>query len=120
VSIPAIVGESKDVEKGREMNQQAMEAAARNGTRRNAPAAPAAGGLAAWLLQRLHVVRRCEPRLAVLERIALAPRQSLALVEAEGRRFLVATSPEGTPAFFALDGRTRNEQARKAAARVSW
>jgi hypothetical protein len=39
------------------------------------------------------------PRLELLERIALAPRQSLALVEAEGRRFLVATSPEGAPAF---------------------
>jgi flagellar biogenesis protein FliO len=61
------------------------------------------GGLAGWLLMRLRVVRRAAPRLAVLERIALAPRQSLALVEAEGRRFLVATSPEGTPAFYALD-----------------
>ena len=30
--------------------------------------------------------RRHEPRLELLERIALAPRQSLALVEAEGRR----------------------------------
>jgi flagellar biogenesis protein FliO len=61
------------------------------------------GGLAGWLLMRLRVVRRAPPRLAVLERISLAPRQSLALVEAEGRRFLVATSPEGTPAFYALD-----------------
>ena len=47
--------------------------------------------------------KRREPRLALLERIALAPRQSLALVEAEGRRFLVATSQEGGPAFYALD-----------------
>jgi hypothetical protein len=70
-------------------------------------ARPPIGGLAGWLLGRLHVARRAAPRLAVLERIALAPRQSLALVEAEGRRFLVATSPEGTPAFYALDGPVR-------------
>jgi len=65
------------------------------------------GGLAGWLLERLRGTRRAPPRLAVLERIALAPRQSLALVEAEGRRFLVATSPEGAPAFYALDGESR-------------
>jgi len=85
------------------------------------------GGLAGWLLGRLHGGRRSEPRLAVLERIALAPRQSLALVEAEGRRFLVATSPEGTPAFYALDEAARRRSARAAMrpgadrdARVSW
>ncbi|HEY1160224.1 MAG TPA: flagellar biosynthetic protein FliO [Terracidiphilus sp.] len=65
------------------------------------------GGLAGWLLERLRVTRRAPPRLAVLERIALAPRQSLVLVEAEGRRFLVATSPEGTPAFYAFAEQTR-------------
>jgi hypothetical protein len=80
------------------------------------------GGLAGWLLERmpsrlpswllggLRVRRRPAPRLAVLERIALGPRQSLALVEAEGRRFLVATSPEGTPAFYALDEPTRRPE----------
>src|SRR5580704_11767275 len=68
-----------------------------------APSPSPIGGLAGWMLKRLRVVRRAPPRLAVLERIALAPRQSLALIEAEGRRFLVATSPEGTPAFYALD-----------------
>jgi hypothetical protein len=66
-----------------------------------------AGGLTGWLLDRLRSTRRPRPRLALLERIALAPRQSLALVEAEGRRFLVATSPEGAPAFYALDGEIR-------------
>lgn len=66
-----------------------------------------AGGLAGWLLDRLRVTRRSRPRLALLERIALAPRQSLALVEAEGRRFLVATSVEGAPAFYALDEHAR-------------
>jgi hypothetical protein len=64
-------------------------------------------GLAGWLLDRLRGSRRPRPRLELLERIALAPRQSLALVEAEGRRFLVATSPEGGPAFYPLDGELR-------------
>jgi flagellar biogenesis protein FliO len=76
---------------------------------------------------------RVERRLALLERIALAPRQSLALVEAEGRRILVATSAEGGPAFYPLDeghrlnagGRTGVHDARRGAAgrrqpRVSW
>jgi flagellar biogenesis protein FliO len=86
-----------------------------------------AGGLAGWLLGRLRGAGRREPRLAVLERIALAPRQSLALVEAEGRRFLVATSPEGTPAFYALDeaGRRRGAPPARISgadrdARISW
>ena len=106
------------------MNQQANGSAATTGS---IPVAPVGrqpgrqiGGLAGWLLKKLRVVRRSEPRLAILERIALAPRQSLALVEAEGRRFLVATSPEGTPAFYALDGRNQDDRARKPAARVSW
>jgi hypothetical protein len=71
------------------------------------PARGLPGGLAGWLLGRMRGMRRAPARLAILERIALAPRQSLALVEAEGRRFLVATSPEGTPAFYPLDGYVR-------------
>ncbi len=62
------------------------------------------GGLAGWLMARFSGRRRrAEPRLALVERIALAPRQSLALIEAEGRRILVATSAEGGPAFYPLD-----------------
>ncbi|MGB0065404.1 MAG: flagellar biosynthetic protein FliO [Terracidiphilus sp.] len=61
-------------------------------------------GLGAWLVEKLRGRQRSEPRLALLERINLAPRQSLELVEAEGRRILVATSPEGGPAFYPLDG----------------
>jgi hypothetical protein len=60
-------------------------------------------GLGAWLLGRLRGRRRAQPRLALLERITLAPRQSLALIEAEGRRILVATSAEGGPAFYPLE-----------------
>ena len=55
------------------------------------------------LLMKLRGVRSPQPRLELLERITLAPRQSLALIEADGRRILVATSPEGGSAFFALD-----------------
>jgi flagellar biogenesis protein FliO len=89
------------------------------------------GGLAGWLLGRFKGRGRRQPRLELVERIALAPRQSLALVEAEGRRFLVATSPEGAPAFYALDERaprpngvrqaaSRLRGAMPAAARLSW
>jgi len=78
------------------------------------------GGLAGWLLSRLGRDPRPRPSLALLERITLAPRQSLALIEAEGRRFLIATSAEGAPAFYALD-ETRASRRRDAVpARVSW
>jgi flagellar biogenesis protein FliO len=63
------------------------------------------GGLAGWLLTRWRSRGRTEPRLAVLERITLAPRQTLSLVEVEGRRFLIAGSADGAPAFCRLDGR---------------
>lgn len=84
------------------------------------------GGLGAWLLDRLHGKGRAEPRLALLERISLAPRQSLALVEADGRRILVATSPEGGPAFYPLEEsqnlRSRAQVGRpfKGRVRASW
>jgi flagellar biogenesis protein FliO len=83
------------------------------------------GGLAGWLLSRLHRSSRPRPRLALLERITLAPRQSLSLVEAEGRRFLIATSAEGAPAFYALNDRAPdNERSRRARTgvrtRASW
>jgi hypothetical protein len=73
-----------------------------------------------WLRERLRRPRHNAPRLALLERITLAPRQSLAMVEAEGRRFLVATSAEGSPAFYALDERGRLGAAARPAGRVSW
>jgi hypothetical protein len=93
---------------------------AKTGAKPEQPLRRPLGGLAGWLLMRLRVVRRAPPRLTVLERIALAPRQSLALVEAEGRRFLVATSPEGTPAFYALDEPGRKQAPRQQAASVRW
>jgi len=75
------------------------------------------GGLGAWLLEKLRGRRRRTPRLALLERISLAPRQSLALIEAEGRRILVATSAEGGPAFYPLD-RERSSRAHAEARRA--
>jgi flagellar biogenesis protein FliO len=60
-------------------------------------------GAAAWLMARLQGTSRKRSRLELLERIALGPRQSLSLIEAEGRKFLVATSAEGAPAFYPLD-----------------
>lgn len=67
------------------------------------------GGWTGRLLARLRFQRSPRPRLELLERISLAPRQSLALVEAEGRRFLVATSAEGGPAFYPLDQEASSE-----------
>jgi flagellar biogenesis protein FliO len=61
------------------------------------------GGLAGWLLGKLRRAHRPRPRLALVERITLAPRQSLSLIEAEGRRLLVATSADGASAFYPLD-----------------
>lgn len=95
------------------MNEQQMENRAR------------LGGLAGWLWRRLRAGGRARARLTLLERIALAPKQSLALVEAEGRRFLVATSAEGGAAFYPLDEPGRAARSRQAAsagqgARVSW
>lgn len=85
-------------------------------------------GVAGWLWQSLKQARRGfskpAPRLALVERITLAPKQTLALVEAEGRRFLVASSAEGAPAFFALDGgrsaKSAPAKARGAKARIAW
>lgn len=64
----------------------------------------ARGGWAGWLLGRLLGGAKEPRRLEVLERMTLAPRQSLALVEADGRRFLVASASDGAANFYPLDG----------------
>jgi hypothetical protein len=85
-----------------------------------------AGGLTGWLLMKLRRDGRPRPQLAVLERISLAPRQSLTLIEAGGQRLLVATSADGTPAFYPVGGRARQTAvqgrppARASSGRVSW
>jgi flagellar biogenesis protein FliO len=79
------------------------------------------GGLAGWLLGRMGSGSRRRPALVVRERITLGPRQTLSLVEAEGRTLLIATSPEGTPAFYALDERRGSRsESRNHPARTSW
>ncbi len=77
-----------------------------------------AGALLRPLLKRLSGAGRTRPRLELLERISIAPRQSLSLVEAEGRRFLVATSVDGAPAFYPLERGARPST--RQAPRVSW
>ena len=86
--------------------------------------------LAGWLARRLRAVQKPRPRLAVIERIPLAPRQSLVLVEAEGRRLLVSTSAEAGAQFYSLDPAPRSAAGaardsagranRERGARVSW
>jgi len=79
------------------------------------------GGLTGWLLMKLRGEGRPRPQLAVLERITLAPQQSLTLIEASGQRLLVATSADGTPAFYPVGGRGRQTAVQgKAPAKVSW
>lgn len=74
------------------------------------------GGWAGWLLRRWRGSKCQPPRLKLVERVALAPRQSVCLMEADGRRVLLATSVDGAPAFFALDSDRRSQTAR----RVTW
>jgi flagellar biogenesis protein FliO len=85
--------------------------------------APVAGW-AGWIFNRLRRGARPQPSLQLVERITLAPRQSLALVEADGRRLLVATSPDGAPSFYALDNRrsatSQRRIPRPSQTRVSW
>jgi flagellar biogenesis protein FliO len=59
-------------------------------------------GLWAWLLDRFRRRALKRPRLALMERINLAPRQTVALIEADGQRLLVAISPDGAPSFYPL------------------
>ena len=95
---------------------------------------PAISGAAGWVLKKLFArlcgSSRLQPRLALVERITLAPRQSLSLIEAEGRHILVATSADGSSAFYALDERPgrraipplqrTNQHTSNAASRISW
>jgi Flagellar biosynthesis protein, FliO len=80
------------------------------------------GRLVERIIARVRGRQGTEARMALVERITLGPRQNLALVEADGRRFLVATSAEGGPAFLALDGQRRTSMAgqSRVGVRVSW
>lgn len=69
-------------------------------------------GVAGWIRARWRKTPASQRRLALLDQIALAPRQSLALIEAEGRRFLVATTTEGPAAFYPLNEKCGPDAAR--------
>jgi flagellar biogenesis protein FliO len=78
------------------------------------------GGWAGWLIRKIRKAQATKPHLELLDRIPLAPRQSLALVEAEGCRILVATSAEASPAFYPLGEKSAMSTAgRKSARRAS-
>jgi flagellar biogenesis protein FliO len=81
----------------------------------------------ARLARRWRVSTARPARLAVIERVALGPRQSLMLVEAEGVHLLVATSADGAPAFYPLpsspvtsQGLKSAQTSRKLQGRISW
>ena len=80
------------------------------------------GGWAGWLIGRFERRNQRRTQLELLERIVLGPRQSLALVDAAGRRVLVAFSAEGGPAFYPLDDRVRARAGsiERQAKRLSW
>ena len=75
------------------------------------------GGIAGWLLQRACGGKAPERRLTLVDRIALGPRQSLVLVEAEGQRILVAASGEGGVVFYPLDGSSHRGEGETAKAK---
>lgn len=77
------------------------------------------GAIMGRWLARLRRGERVQPRLELLERIALGQRQWLALVQAEGRRILVATSAEGGPAFYPLGEQPRGSAMAPRTTRVS-
>lgn len=81
------------------------------------------GSLTAWLLDPMRRRQGMRPQLRLIERISLAPRQSLALIEVEGKRLLVATAPEGAPTFHPLEPQSRHAHAARSTVRtgrVSW
>jgi len=77
-------------------------------------------GLAGWVLSRLSRGRGGQPRLAMVERIPLAPRHSLALIEADGQRLLVATSSEKGSVFYKLDAAESCSRGTRPTRRTSW
>ena len=79
--------------------------------------------VAGWILGRLGHTQRADDRLKLIQRIQVAPKQGLALVEVEGRRLLLATGSDGAPAFFPLEhpplaGPVR--ASRMSGRRISW
>ena len=64
-------------------------------------------GFLSRILERLQLRATVhQPRLVVVERVNLAARQQLSLVEADGQRLLIATSPDGPPRICLLNRRS--------------
>lgn len=64
-------------------------------------------GLAGWLLERVRHRSKTRPRLALVERISLAPRQAVSLLEVDGQKLLIATAQECSPSFCLLNSSVR-------------
>ena len=78
-----------------------------------------------WIQGRLRQRQRADVGLKLIQRIQVAPKQSLALVEVEGRRLLLATGSDGAPAFFPLEhlspaGAGPQRASRMSDRRISW
>jgi hypothetical protein len=77
-------------------------------------------------MKRLRAEKGARSRLKLMERITIAPRQTVALIEADGQRLLAACAPEGAPAIYPLRSGvdTRAQQcARRSVqrkSRISW
>jgi flagellar biogenesis protein FliO len=65
-------------------------------------------GVRAWIYERIHRRAGGQARLAVVEKICFAPRQTLSLIEVDGERILVGTSQDGSPQFYPLRASSRS------------
>ena len=70
-------------------------------------------GVRAWIYERIHRRAAAQPRLAVVEKICFAPRQTLSLIEVDGERLLVGTSPDGSPQFYPLRAGSRDRSKKR-------
>lgn len=90
-------------------------------TVKSQPTAQVVGGLAGWFLRKMRGTVLPRKKLVLVERITIGPRQSVALVEAEGQRILVAMSAEGAPAFLPLLGANRDSSRKSGRlGRIAW
>lgn len=63
---------------------------------------PRLGGITRWLSRQWQAVAVSKSPLAVVAKIQIGPRHSVALLEADGTRLLLATASDGAIAFHSL------------------
>lgn len=63
-------------------------------------------GIVGRLFGHIHQIAATPRRLAVVQRISVGPRQSIALIEADGEALLVGTSSEGPPQFYRISSKS--------------